>query len=300
MKMSKKLQGNGLLPTPTTGDRRSKNSKQQGINNVIEGLLPTPRAGNPGSRPNKKGGKILAEVVATSSPGASPVSLFPKPDRDEARKTTAFYGRKCFVLLKSLNRCGLSVRMLAEYLLLRADWYSNKCALIWRQKVTPFSRLLFQLSPVTLRTEETGSGLLRTPTASEGEGGAKTDDKYWNAKQPKLKLRDQIAKAGMLPTPQARDSKNPNTSETPRIKRKKKKGWTIDLNDKIGMLNTPSTSMYKGVVKNKTVRDRTDYDIEKNPDGSKTGLKLQPNFVEWMMGYPSNWTDLNSPKLDTE
>jgi hypothetical protein len=34
--------------------------------------------------------------------------------------------------------------------------------------------------------------------------------------------------------------------------------------------------------------------------GTKTGLKLQPAFVEWMMGYPSTWTDLNSPKQDTE
>ena len=27
--------------------------------------------------------------------------------------------------------------------------------------------------------------------------------------------------------------------------------------------------------------------------GRKTGLKLQPNFVEWMMGFPLNWTNLN-------
>lgn len=32
-----------LLPTPTLGDRRSKNSRQQGVNNVVENLLPTPR-----------------------------------------------------------------------------------------------------------------------------------------------------------------------------------------------------------------------------------------------------------------
>jgi DNA (cytosine-5)-methyltransferase 1 len=26
--------------------------------------------------------------------------------------------------------------------------------------------------------------------------------------------------------------------------------------------------------------------------GPKTGLKLQPAFVEWMMGWPLGWTDL--------
>lgn len=39
-----------MLPTPTTGDRRSKNSKQQGINNVIDGLLPTPSAQTAGEK----------------------------------------------------------------------------------------------------------------------------------------------------------------------------------------------------------------------------------------------------------
>ena len=27
--------------------------------------------------------------------------------------------------------------------------------------------------------------------------------------------------------------------------------------------------------------------------GTPTGLKLQPDFVEWMMGFPIGWTDLN-------
>jgi hypothetical protein len=34
--------------------------------------------------------------------------------------------------------------------------------------------------------------------------------------------------------------------------------------------------------------------------GNAPGLKLQPNFVEWMMGFPQNWTDLNYQKASTE
>jgi hypothetical protein len=26
--------------------------------------------------------------------------------------------------------------------------------------------------------------------------------------------------------------------------------------------------------------------------GRNTGMKLQPAFVEWMMGYPESWTEL--------
>jgi len=38
--------------------------------------------------------------------------------------------------------------------------------------------------------------MLKTPTASEGVGGAKMEDKYWNAKAPKLKMRDQVGRIG--------------------------------------------------------------------------------------------------------
>jgi hypothetical protein len=30
------------------------------------------------------------------------------------------------------------------------------------------------------------------------------------------------------------------------------------------------------------------------PIGQKTGLKLQPNFVEWMQGFPIGWTDVST------
>jgi hypothetical protein len=30
-----------------------------------------------------------------------------------------------------------------------------------------------------------------------------------------------------------------------------------------------------------------------------TGLRLQPLFVEWMMGFPPNWTDASSPQSNT-
>lgn len=40
-------------------------------------------------------------------------------------------------------------------------------------------------------------------------------------------------------------------------------------------------------------------DVVVSAIGSGIGLKLQPNFAGWMMGYPPNWTDLNSPKPST-
>ena len=38
---------------------------------------------------------------------------------------------------------------------------------------------------------------LKTPSASEAEGGAKIQDKYWEAKAPKFKTRDQVGRIGL-------------------------------------------------------------------------------------------------------
>lgn len=42
-----------------------------------------------------------------------------------------------------------------------------------------------------------------------------------------------------------------------------------------------------------------DGSILKAKDGAGTGLKLQPSFVEWMMGFPDKWTELPSAQADT-
>jgi hypothetical protein len=120
------------------------------------------------------------------------------------------------------------------------------------------NRLLFQLAPSTLHTEEIGSGLLRTADAHMERGSHKPE-----------KL----------------------------IERYQTKHLPLNLNDQIQMLGTPSTRDHKdgnsyGAVPEKSLLPRQ--------VRNKTGLKLQPNFVEWMMGYPQNWTDLNSPNPNTE
>ena len=73
------------------------------------------------------------------------------------------------------------------------------------------------------------------------------------------------------------------------------------LEQAINILPTPATRDYKGMNSKKHLnKERGHHDQLPNSLGMKTGLKLHPNFVEWMMGYPQNWTDLNYPKQDTE
>jgi DNA (cytosine-5)-methyltransferase 1 len=60
------------------------------------------------------------------------------------------------------------------------------------------------------------------------------------------------------------------------------------------MLPTPTQSDYKGscrkVIRNDgKKRDRLDYVTELN---DPTGGRLNPAWVEWLMGFPEGWTEL--------
>jgi hypothetical protein len=246
---------------------------------TFEPLLPTPRRQEPGSRSKtggkegrpEKTGRIFSQVIreSTSSRVGSPASLFPKPDEGEVRRMIAISGLRCFESYESFIRGGSSVKTLAASLLGTEAWYSNKCILIWKTKITPSRRLLFQLAPSTLRTGAIASGLLATPntmdsmepkTAKAVEREATVTRK---GRTNFANLKEQIAYGKMLPTPNSRDWKGGSA----------KRG-----------------------------RDNVDSVIEYNTrkstrPGIKTGLKLQPAFVEWMMGFPEGWTEIPASKV---
>lgn len=138
-------------------------------------------------------------------------------------------------------------------------------------------------------------GMLRTPDANMDRGKrSKENMKSRLDRNMPLNLNDQLSAMGqgLIATPNARDHKSG--------KRKTEHDYSV-LSEQIanvGLIDTPTATMYKGAGANQTVRNCLDYTIEK-PDGKKTGLKLQPAFVEWMMGYPEKWTELPCPKQDT-
>lgn len=250
-----------MLPTPTANDHKSRgrNSRQVGIDNLMK-LLPTPEASNSEGYQTAHGKKYprLGAAIVTYSQGASPASLFPKPANDSAPRMTATSGRKCLELYEFSSRHGSSLKMCVGLLLGTTAWYSNKCALTWKVTATKSKRLLFQLSPQTLPTAEIGSGLLPTVRASEGEGGVASNTEYKNGS----------------------------------FSRQNKDGVRhgVKVQDVVAMLPTPRAANPGSRPNGKGGK------ILNEEVGIKNGLRLQPNFVAWMMGYPLNWTDLNSPK----
>jgi hypothetical protein len=172
--------------------------------------------------------------------------------------------------------------------------YSRKYALTWKAKGTKYNRLLFQLSPLERRTDGTEFGLLLTPTQIMIE---ETPEEYrqrmdkagykngnqWNS------LASQISH-GILPTPTTRDFRSPDKPESGNFQRKVEQGYTIDLNSQIAILGTPTSRDWKDVgnMENVPVNGLLGRQL-----GANNGLKLQPAFVEWMMGFPIGWTKVN-------
>lgn len=210
----------------------------------------------------------------TSSPGATRASPSPLPGSEEARKMTVTSGLKCYESYKSVTRLG----SLAKTLLGTSTWDSSKCVLTWKVKAMKSNRLLFQLVPSVPRTAGLESGLL--PTASvcgnhNRKGASKTSG-------------DGLATVvRMLPTPQARDYRTGDAPGSPRNQRKADQGWSLNVNDVVRMLPAPTAHLAK------EQNSPAEYTRNTPTIGAQIGLKLHPNFVEWMMGFPIDHTALS-------
>jgi hypothetical protein len=151
--------------------------------------------------------------------------------------------------------------------------------------------LSFQLAPSMHRTGEIESGLLLTPTSSDATMSKKKTEKLIKTKNGNYRLRNKSglqSNAGlcnmilMLPTPKAHDGKSEGIHGQ----------GGLDLATTIKLLPTPTTPRPHDneetagkYYPSQNQKDLTQ--IGMNPD-----MRLQPAFVEWMMGYPIGWTDL--------
>ena len=204
-------------------------------------------------------------------------SLSPKLGSAEEQKTTVTSGLRCSELSDHQGQFGCFVKML----LVTSRWVSTKSSLIWKVKNTPSSRLLFQLRPSMRDTEETASGLLlSTPTSS-----MRVRSKRFQHGAPTL------AEFVMYPTPLADDAKNVNPKPN-RIP-----GLVAKVKEMEKMFPTPTASDASTHWNDKKRFDSLTAKInreKKDPTG-----QLNPEFVEWLMGYPIEWTDLKDSETQS-
>ena len=116
-------------------------------------------------------------------------SLLVLPGSKKARRTTAISGRKCSELFKRSGPLGLLQKMLLE----SYRWGSTRRNLSWKALDMKCNHLLFQLVPLTPRTEETGCGLLPTPTATDYKGSTLCQVKRRKTHGGGMTLREHLA-----------------------------------------------------------------------------------------------------------
>lgn len=175
------------------------------------------------------------------------------PGSEEARRTTVTSGLKCLELYQNSGPLGSLVRMLLG----SSIWHSTKCTLTWKTKVTPSKRLLFRLAPLTRRTGATDaplSGVERWKEKITGEDG---EPILWK-------------------TPIASDSANREFYHNSR--------GEPNLSGMVKMWPTPKAQNSRG-------------NGEKHGDGGPSldvvvGGQLNPDWVEWLMGFPVGWTEV--------
>ena len=254
---------------------------------------------------------------STSSQADTLANLSPSQVEKKVKKIQDTSGQKCLDLSKNSDRLGLLERTLVDTLNSVSTPYSRT----WRVKVTPQGRLVFQLRASAQTTKEKESGLWLTPSktiiSNRSEEGMKkraefrksigrntvnpgnlaeqvkygkkvTDMKMWRTpdnmaggsnlpgikkalneghlKRPsghqlQIRLQDQVQEKRLWPTPNASDNRDRGNLSDPAVQRR------IAMGKQVGL--TMAVKEQKG------------------------GGTLNPTWVEWLMGYPSGWTDLN-------
>lgn len=207
------------------------------------------------------------------------------PGSEKACRMTATSGQKCYESFVKLGLGSSWAKTFMASLLGTKGWFSTRCYLTWKLQGTKRSRWLFRLVPSMPRTDETGFGLLPTMTVQDANGRSYHYQRGDKTKQvPSL-----LGTARLWPTPRATDwkdgrGKTGNRSEEAAAKA----GWT--LSEKVKLLPTPTAQDAKNATLPPSQQERDSIPGRLLRDGHSGALN--PQWVEWLMGYPSGWTDL--------
>jgi hypothetical protein len=118
---------------------------------------------------------------------------------------------------------------------------------------------------------------LQTKNGQPAQIGQRAYDKH-NGRLAQVGLSQQLQ---MLPTPKAQNANSAGLHGQ----------GGMDLQTTLSMLPTTATRDYKGTNSDEHLsKDRGHHDQLPNALKMNTGLKLQPAFAFWMMGYPEDWT----------
>lgn len=223
----------------------------------------------------------------------SPASHSLLPGSGEARKMTVTSGQKWLGLSRNSGRLGLLEKMLLE----SSIWHSTQCFLTWRAKDTPHGHFLYQLQVSMPRTSDTGQRLWPTPKAAiRGDCPS----------ERKRRSPDLSAAVRMFPTPTAQDFKHRKMYPTPTAQDARNSTFPesqIERDSLVGELmreryatpqardyRTGQAKRWKNSERSRNLNDQIAAGENRMEVGSG---QLNPTWVEWLMGFPTGWTELS-------
>jgi len=217
----------------------------------------------------------LAQEMATGflSQRGSLVSPSAMPDEGRERETVASSGRRLWQSSPQPGPSGCCLRMCLE----SSRWYSPIVRLEWQAKPL-FSKVRMTTSQTTTPSSE------ELTETSDKQG---THQFTWLYQLAVSERRTDETGCGLLPTARVRDHKGGE-----KLGQRQLRGMHDgdDLPTVIGaMLPTPATRDYRSEKCSPETYDRNARPLSEEL-GTRTGMKLQPAFVEWMMGLPEGWT----------
>ena len=205
------------------------------------------------------------------SPGGFPASRSPQSARNRDFPTPVISGRKCAASLKNCAPVGC----LAKMLLTSSIWGSTKRSLTWNRRDMQFGHSYFLLAP-------SARGMNASELLSWGL---------------------------MFPTPLAsdkstcRDAANLDVflSDNGIFRKKNKDGsiWSLSLSAAVYYLTPAASEGYRSTLKPEAFREKSpaanlsaQIIHQEKPLSEKAALN--PDWVEWLMGFPQGWTAVSS------
>jgi len=215
-------------------------------------------------------------------------------EKEKEQMTIDTSGMKLLESSESVNLDGSLGKMLKVLLTSKKAWSSDRCVMTWKKKVSKSNVLLFQLQASVRGIKGKESGFLPTPNTMDhiDQKGMRPSRAATNRKSGYL---SEMIK--MYPTPSA--SCQMDVVAPPESVQQNSKGWTVTrkktgtkfgakLNDVVNKLYpTPTNSEHKYRLKGNTQASKC---LE--AQARRHGGKLNPHFVEFLMGYPMNWTKI--------
>ena len=227
----------------------------------------------------------------TSSQADFLANLSVSQEKENLRKMTEISGRKLIELSKSPELLGLLEKMLVESL----NSISTPYLRTWKVQTTPQGALIFQLRASVRTTKGQESGLLPTPDASP-RGARRNQNNHQVTLQDVVaghtpeaqKVRKKFPK--LLPTPSASEHK-----ATKKWRKSHHNGLTAAMFNPEKLLPTPCARDYRDTTVSPSYKMRRTDSLPivlMKQEQPKTGGKLNPNFVEYLMGYDTDYTNI--------